>query len=147
MERQLGPKSGGKTTSTGFWYLPMQVSCLDVDRETCEELRTIACGRAVLIDYFAYAARWGLRFGDVRFLWLDEGAPLPDHMLLLADIDEPTTFIKAELAPLMIKERARLRMAGPHWLGSLRRPTIGITDGGPWLDFFEAHATPLGRRR
>jgi hypothetical protein len=134
-------------TSTGFWYLTTQVSCLDVDQETRDALRTIARGRAVLIDYFAYAARWGLRFGDVWFRWLDEGAPLPDRTLLLADIDEPTTFIKAELAPLMIRERARLRMFGPRWLGLLRRPTIVITGGGPWLDFFDVRATPLGLRR
>jgi len=133
--------------STGLWYFPTQVSCLDVDRETRDELRTIARGRAVLIDYFAYAARWGLRFGDVRFRWLDEGTQMPDRVLLLADIDEPTTFIKAELAPLMIREQARLRMSGPRRLGLLRHPTILITDGGPWLAFFDAHATPLGLRR
>lgn len=134
-------------SSGGFWYFPRQVSCLDVDRETRNELRTIARGRAILIDYFAYAARWGLRFGDIRFRWLDQGAPLPDRVLLLADIDEPPTFIKAALAPLMISERARLRMSGPRWLRLLRHPTIVITDGGPWLAFFEAHATPLGLRR
>ncbi|HEY8870306.1 MAG TPA: hypothetical protein VIM30_13075 [Candidatus Limnocylindrales bacterium] len=133
--------------ATGFWYLPPQVSCLEVDRETRDELRTIARGRAVLIDYVAYAARWGLRFGDVRFRWLDERAPLPDHTLLLADIDEPTTFIKADLAPLMAQERAQLKIAGPRWLGRLRHPTIAITDGGPWLAFFEARATPLGLGR
>lgn len=106
----------------------------------------MAGGRAVVIDYFAYAAWWGLRFGDVQFRWLDEGTPLPDHVLLLADIDEPPTFIKGELAPLMISERARLRMTGPRWLAPLRRPVIVITDGGPWLDFFAARATPLGLR-
>jgi len=133
--------------SSGFWYLPPQVSCLDVDPETREELRTSAHGRVLLIDYFAYAARWGLRFGDVRFRWLDGRDPLPDRTLLLADIDLPTTFIRAELAPLMIRERARLRMSGLRRPGWLRRPTIVIADGGPWFAFFEARATPLGLRR
>jgi hypothetical protein len=134
-------------TSAGFWYVPRRVSCLDVDRETRDELRSIARGRVVVIDYFAYAARGGLRFGDVRFRWLDEGAHMPDRLLRLADIDEPPMFIKAELAPLMISEQARLTMSGPRWLGLLRHPTIVITDGGPWLTFFDAHATPLGLRR
>lgn len=133
--------------STGFWYLPPQVSCLDVDDETRDELRTIAGDRVVLIDYFACAARCGLRFGDVRFRWLDQRASLPDHTLLLADIDEPMTFIKADLAPLMVRERARLTMSGPRWPRGLRHPAITIADGGPWLAFFEARATPLGYRR
>jgi len=77
---------------------------------------------------------------------LDTAAPLPDHVLLLADIDEPTTFIDGELAPVMISERARLRMMGPRWLAPLRRPVIIITDGGPWLEFFAAHARRLGLR-
>jgi hypothetical protein len=134
-------------TGTGFWYLPPQVSCLDVDRETVDELQTLAHGRAILIDYFAYAARWGLRFGDVRFRWLDDRVPAPDRTLLLADIDDPVTLIRAALAPLMLRERARLRMSGPRWPGGLRRPTILVADGGPWLAFFEARATPLGLRR
>jgi hypothetical protein len=133
--------------STAYWYVPPPVSCLDVDRATRDELRTIARGRAVLIDYFACAARYGLRFGDVRFRWLDDDAPLPDRVLLLTDIDDPPTFIKAELAPLMVTERARLRMSGPRWLGPLRQPTILISDGGPWIDFFVARARPLGFRR
>jgi hypothetical protein len=131
----------------GFWYLPPQVSCLDVDRETRDELRTMGHGRAILIDYFAYAARWGLRFGDVRFRWLDDRSPLPDRTLLRADIDDPVTLIKASLAPLMITERARLRVSGPRWPSGLRHPTIIVADGGPWLAFFEAHAVPLGFRR
>jgi hypothetical protein len=134
--------------SKGVWYLPPLVSCLDVDHETCEALRAIARGPILLINYFAYAARWGLRFGDVQFRWLDERELLPDRLLLLTDIDTPTTMIRAELAPLMIRERARLVVSGPIWLGAwLRRPRIVIADGGPWILFFEAHATPLGWRR
>jgi len=68
-------------------------------------------------------------------------------VLLLTDIDDPPTFIKAELAPLMVTERARLRMSGPRWLGPLRQPTILISDGGPWIDFFVGRARPLGFRR
>jgi hypothetical protein len=132
---------------SGYWYLPPHVSCLDIDFPTRDELRTSARGRALLIDYFACAARWGLRFGDVRFRWLDGRAPLPDRTLLLADIDLPPIFINADLAPLMIRERARLRMAGPRWPRGLRHPTILVADGGPWLAFFEAHATPLGLGR
>ena len=133
--------------STGCWYLPPPVSCLRVDYETRAELAALARGRALIIDYFAYAARWGLRFGDVRFRWLNWSDPLPDRALLLADIDEPTTFIKADLAPLMLRERAMLRMAGPRWPEGLRRPTIAIADGGPWLAFFEARARPFGLGR
>ena len=83
------------------WYLPPPVSCLHVDREARDELVALARGRALIIDFFAYAARCGLRFGDVRFRWLDESHPLPDRTLLLADIAEPITFIRADLAPLM----------------------------------------------
>lgn len=133
--------------STGFWYLPPPVSCLEVEDETRDELHAIAGDRAVLIDYVAYAARWGLRFGDVRFRWLDRRASMPDHVLLLADIDEPLTLITADLVPLMVRERARLLMSGPRWPSGLRHPTITIADGGPWLAFFEARATPFGLRR
>lgn len=79
-------RAAAKTTSTGSWYLPTQVSCLGVDRETRDELRTIAGGRALVIDYFAYAARWGLRFG-VQFRWLDAGTLLPDHVLFRRRFD------------------------------------------------------------
>lgn len=134
-------------TAAGLSYFPRQVSCLDVDRETCDELRAIARGRAVVIDYFAQAVRWGLRFGDVRFRWLDDRSDMPDRLLQVADIEDPPTFIKAELAALMVSEHARLRMAGPRWLGALRHPTILIADGGPWIAFFEARARPIGWRR
>jgi hypothetical protein len=128
------------------WYVPPPVSCLDVKLETRDELRIVARGRALFIDYFAYAGRYGLRFGDVEFRWLDEAAPLPDRALLLADIDDPLTFIRVELAPLMVEEKAKLKLSGPRWLGRLRRPIVVISDGGPWLAFFEARATPLGLR-
>ena len=72
---------------------------------------------------------------------------VPDRMLPLTDIDDSPTFSKAELALLMVTERARLRMSGPRWLGRLRQPRILISDGGPWIDFFVARARPPGFRR
>lgn len=49
--------------SKRLWYLPSRVSCLDVDDETREALRSIARGRTLLIDYFACAARWASASG------------------------------------------------------------------------------------
>ncbi len=72
------------------WYLPPPVSCLHVDRDARDELAALARGRALSIDFFAYAARYGLCFGDVRFRWLDESHPLPDRTLRLADIMSPS---------------------------------------------------------
>ena len=60
------------------WYLPPPVSCLHVDCEARDGAAALARGRALIIDFSACAARYGLRFGDVRFRWLDESHPLPD---------------------------------------------------------------------
>lgn len=55
-----------------MWYVPGHVSCLRVDEGTRDELAEMGRGRALLIDYFAYAGRFGWRFGDVVFRWLDD---------------------------------------------------------------------------
>lgn len=129
------------------WYSPPHVTCLRIDSATRQELVVIARGRALLIDYFATAGWFGLRFGDVTFRWLDDLVQLPAGALLVDDFSEPPTFVRPHLAALLIRGRARFRILGPRRLRFLRRPAITLCDEGLWLEFFGIHAAPLGRIR
>ena len=105
----------------------------------------MARGRIALIDYVAYAGTRGLRVGRVWLRWLDERAPIPDHVVRVSGSDQPV-LIRAELAPVMVQERAALRVWGLRLPRRFRRLTIALADGGPWLAFVDARATPLGWR-
>lgn len=123
------------------------VSCLRVDAATRDELRVLAHGRILLIDYFAEVGPWGVGLGDVELRWLERTEDLPDEAVRLDDVDEVPVFIQPELGPLMAAVRASLEITGPHWLPALRHPSIAIADGGPWVDFFASTAAQLRRRR
>jgi hypothetical protein len=79
-------------TSSTFLCIPPEAACLVVGRPTLRELRAIAKGRIALIDYVAYAGTRGLRVGHIQFRWLDECAPIPDHVVQVAGIDGPSSF-------------------------------------------------------
>jgi hypothetical protein len=105
----------------------------------------MAKGRIAFIDYVAYAGTRGLRVGRVLLRWLDECAPIPDHVVRVSGIAEPV-LIRAELVPVMVQERAELKVSGLRLPRPFHRLTITVADGGPWLAFVEARATPLGLR-
>jgi len=105
----------------------------------------MAKGRIAFIDYVAYAGTRGLRAGRVWLRWLDESASIPDRVVLVSGIPEPV-LIRAELAPVMIQERAELKVSGQRLPRPFHRLAITLKDGGPWLAFVEARATPLGLR-
>ena len=102
-------------------------------------------GRIAFIDYVAYAGTRGLRVGRVWLRWLDGSAPIPDHVVRVSGSDQPV-LIRAELAPVMLREHAALRVWGLRLPRRFRRLTIALADGGPWLAFVDARATPLGWR-
>ena len=72
---------------------------------------------------------------------------LPDRALLVDDLEEPPISIRADLAPSLVRDQVQLRIVRPRRLPFLRHPIIELSDDGPWLEFFVARATPLGRRR
>ena len=106
----------------------------------------MAKGRIAFIDYVAYAGTRGLRVGRVLLRWLDECAPIPDRVVRVSGIAEPV-LIRAELAPVMVQERAELKVSWLRLPRPFHRLTVTVADGGPWLAFVEARATPLGLRR
>jgi hypothetical protein len=103
----------------------------------------MANGRIAFIDYVAYAGIRGLRVGRIRLRWLDALEPIPDHVVRVAGISEPV-LIRAELAPVMVQERAALKVSGSRLPRPFHRLAITVADGGPWLAFVERRATPLG---
>ena len=105
----------------------------------------MAKGRIAFIDYVASAGTRGLRVGRVLLRWLDECAPIPDRVVRVSGIAEPV-LIRAELVPVMVQERAELKVSGFRLPRPFHRLTIAVADGGPWLAFVEARATPLGLR-
>ncbi len=117
-----------------------------VDAATRTELRGLARGRILLIDYFCVVSRRGMVLGDVRLRWLPAPAKLPRGAARVDDVPEVPVFIVPELAPLMVAVGGRLAIAGPRWAPFLRHPVITISNGEPWVDFFEARATRFGRR-
>jgi len=102
-------------------------------------------GRIAFIDYVAYAGTRGLRVGRIWLHWLEGSAPIPDHVVRLSESDQPV-LIRAELAAVLVREHAALRVWGLRLPRRFRRLTITLADGGPWLAFVDARATPLGWR-
>jgi hypothetical protein len=131
-------------TSGGFWYVPPAVHCLQVDDETLGALRRVSRERVLLIDRVVGWAWPGLRYENVVLRWLVQGDPLPDRLLLVADVDDPVTFIRADLAPVMRNGQARLVARGPAWLGRFRRLRIDVDDAGAWLASFDPGAQADG---
>jgi len=121
-------------------------SCMIVDLATRAELRGLARGRVLLIDYFCVLGRRSTVLGDVRLRWLRAPEELPPGAAHVDDISDVLVFIMPELAPLMVAVDARLAIAGPRWAPFLRHPVITISNGEPWVDFFEARATRFRRR-
>jgi hypothetical protein len=93
-------------------------------------------GRLLLISYFQAPSTRGGIDGDVVLAWLDDPAEAPGDTLVVDDLDQPTTLIHSELAPLFAEVRARLELAGPRWLPALRHPVVRINDTGAWMTFF-----------
>ena len=119
---------------------------MTIDAATRTELRGLARGRVLLIDYFCVAGRCGTVLGDATLRWLPGPDHLPRGAARVDDVSELLVFIVPELAPLMVAVDARLAVAGPRWAPFLRHPVITIANGEPWVDFFEARATRFGRR-
>jgi hypothetical protein len=122
------------------------VSCMMVDAATRTELGALARARILLIDYFCVVGRRGTVLGDVTLRWLPAPDELPAEMARVDDVPEVPVFIVPELAPLMVAVGGRLTVAGPRWAPFLRHPVITISNGEPWVDFFDARATRFGRR-
>jgi len=121
-------------------------SCMTVDVATRMELHGLARGRILLIDYFCVVGRRGTVLGDVTLRWLAAPAELPRGAARVDDVPNVPVFIVPELAPLMVAVGGRLTVAGPRWAPFWRHPVITISNGEPWVDFFEARATRFGRR-
>jgi hypothetical protein len=90
--------------------------------------------------------RRGAVLGDVTLRWLPGPDELPSGAARVDDVSEVPVFIVPELAPLMAAVGGRLAIAGPRWAPFWRYPAITISNGEPWVEFFEARATRVGRR-
>ncbi len=121
-------------------------SCLMVDAATRKELGRLARGRILFIDYFSVVGRRGTVLGDVTLRWLPRPDELPRGAARVDDVPDVPVFIVLELAPLMVAVGGRLAVAGPRWAPFWRHPAITISNGEPWVDFFEARAILFGRR-
>jgi hypothetical protein len=121
-------------------------SCMTVDAATMTELRGLARGRILLIDYFCVVGRRGAVLGDVKLRWLIGPDELPREAARVDDVPDVPVFIMPELAPLMVAVGGRLAVAGPRWAPVWRHPVITIMNGEPWVDFFEGRAIWFGRR-
>jgi hypothetical protein len=99
-------------------------SCTMVDAATRTELRGLARGRILLIDFFCVVGRRGTVLGDVTLRWLPAPDELPRGVARVDDVSEVPVFIMPELAPLMVAVGGRLTIAGPRWAPFLRHPVI-----------------------
>ena len=127
-------------------FAQAHASCLMVDAATRRELPGLARGRILSIDYFSVVGRRGTVLGDVTLHWLSGPDELPRGAARVDDVSEVPVFIVPELAALMVAVQARLEIARPRWAPFWRHPVIAISTGEPWVDFFEARATRVGRR-
>ena len=76
-----------------YAFCPPHVRCMTVAPEVQAELRAMARGRMLLIEYVVRHGMRGAAFGDVQARWVRDVTQLPDHVALLDDLDEPPTFV------------------------------------------------------
>ena len=81
-------------------------------------------GRIAFIDYVAYAGTRGLRVGRVWLRWLDESAPIPDHVVRVSGSDQPV-LIRQSLP------RDGPRARRPQGLGATPTAPISTLDDRP----------------
>lgn len=134
-------------SSGAYGFSPIHVRCLTVDPATQVELYSLAKGRFLLVDLVEPRGRRAPAFGGINVRWVGEVAELHDHVAIVDDMTEPTSFVRIELIPLLRQVKARLELFGPRRLQILRRPIVSITDTGPWVEFLLSGGASLRLRQ
>ena len=129
-----------------YAFCPPHVRCMTVAPEVQAELRAMARGRMLLIEYVVRHGMRGAAFGDVQARWVRDVTQLPDHVALLDDLDEPPTFVSTGLAPILTRVHAHLKVRGPRRLPWLRHPDLVIGEMGSWAELVLAGGLRHGRR-
>ncbi|MFI5254726.1 MAG: hypothetical protein ACHQ15_04645 [Candidatus Limnocylindrales bacterium] len=109
---------------------------IDIGGAARPELLSLARGRRLLIDWFkAKCCGTNVGVGDVSLRWIDPDVPLDDDdWVRLDDLEPLEAYAQRDIVALLARAGARLEVGG---IGPFRKPTVVISDGDPWVDFFD----------
>ena len=108
---------------------------IEVDAAAQPALLSLSRGRRLMIDWFkSRCCRSNVGVGDVSLRWVEPDSSLSDDDWVRLDGVEPLdAYAQREIVALLARAGARLEVAG---VGPFRHPTVTISDGEAWIDFF-----------